>query len=72
MNVRLTIPTIHFRGHLIKIDTRRSSHMEKSQLNITPALSAGKPVFSIVIKDEQTLFTYSFNRKVKNYYCLST
>lgn len=38
--------------------------MEKSQLNVTPPVSAGKPVFSVVIKDEKTLFTYAFNRKV--------
>ncbi|CAF4866031.1 unnamed protein product, partial [Rotaria sp. Silwood2] len=39
-------------GHLIKIGIRHSSHMEKSQLNMTPPVSAGKPVFSVVIKDE--------------------
>ncbi|CAF1167616.1 unnamed protein product [Rotaria sordida] len=59
-----TLLTGNIDGHLIKIDIRHSSHMEKSQLNITPPVSAGKPVFSVVIKDEKTLFTYSFNRKL--------
>jgi hypothetical protein len=39
--------------------------MEKSQLNVTPPVSGGKPMFSLSIKDGITLFTYSFNRKVK-------
>jgi hypothetical protein len=53
-------------GHLIKIDVRHSSHLEKCQLNVTPPVSGGKPIFSVVIKDGKTLFTYSFNRKVKS------
>ncbi|CAF3763564.1 unnamed protein product [Rotaria socialis] len=59
-----TLLTGNIDGHLIKIDIRHSSHMEKSQLNVTPPVSAGKPVFSVVIKDEKTLFTYAFNRKL--------
>ncbi|CAF4873882.1 unnamed protein product [Rotaria sp. Silwood1] len=59
-----TLLTGNMDGHLIKIDIRHSSHMEKSQLNVTPPVSAGKPVFSVVIKDEKILFTYSFNRKL--------
>ncbi|CAF0792052.1 unnamed protein product [Adineta ricciae] len=51
-------------GYLIKIDVRHSSHLEKSQLNVNPPVSGGKPVFSLAIKDEKTLFTYSFNRKL--------
>jgi hypothetical protein len=58
-----------FSGHLIKIDIRHSSHLEKSQLNVTPPVSGGKPIFSVVIKDGTTLFTYSFNRKVKRWCC---
>lgn len=57
---------MYFSGYLIKIDIRHSSHLEKSQLNVTPPVSGGKPVFSLAIKDEKTLFTYSFNRKVRS------
>jgi hypothetical protein len=41
--------------------------MEKSQLNVTPPVSGGKPIFSVTIKDGKSLFTYSFNRKVSFY-----
>lgn len=50
----------------MKIDVRHSSHLEKSQLNVTPPVSAGKPMFSVAVKDNKTLFTYSFNRKVNH------
>ncbi|CAF1161460.1 unnamed protein product [Adineta steineri] len=59
-----TLLTGNLDGYLIKIDIRHSSHLEKSQLNVIPAVSGGKPIFSIVIKDDKTLFTYSFNRKL--------
>lgn len=39
-------------------------HLEKSQLTVTPPVSGGKPIFSLAMKDEMKLFTYSFHRKV--------
>lgn len=58
------ITFVYFSGYLIKIDVRHSSHLEKSQLTVTPPASGGKPIFSINIKDDKYLATYSFNRKV--------
>ena len=56
----------------MKIDVRHSSHLEKSQLNVTPPVSGGKPTFSVVTKDDKTLFTYSFNRKVHHIFFQSS
>jgi len=59
-----TLLTGNLDGHLIKIDVRHSTHLEKSQLTVTPPVSGGKPIFSLAMKDETKLFTYSFHRKL--------